>query len=427
MIFDKFLDAGLIPIGGDDDKLQKLLGASKELEEILIKDKRKIINYTLVAFDEKITENEIVLEEVETIVKEHWQLVRGQFNGEMPIKIYQGIILQALYSITKDSDVISAIVWSTGNSIYPLLTFSTKIGEIIKIFLEQLGDKVEEYALTEWTIDKQPKTIRLSNLKFDFEKVDIRIDEKQLEEYLIVASGPSGADGVARTDPNTVWPNSGAGWSYAFAPRAAKGITKIVNKSLSQQSTQVNKYLSELEKQSNDYFTKLKNDISSSLKDSIQSSVAVERRSQLLWWKETLYSISQHKSYRDMDVFQATIAMAFDLFELLPSIIPVSVDYILKETFLELKNTKTTITINDFLLEINKKGNKEFVDSYFPKVDNDRNRMNLITYISEIVHNKVNVEDNTLDKIGVLGDKEIAFENLSIWILHNLMAKQLSE
>ena len=106
MIFDKFLDAGLIPIGGDDDKFQKLLKASKELEKVLIEDKQKIINYTLVALDEKITEKETVLEEVEAIVKEEWQLVRGQFNGEMPIRIYQGIILQALYSISEKTGTI---------------------------------------------------------------------------------------------------------------------------------------------------------------------------------------------------------------------------------------------------------------------------------------------------------------------------------
>lgn len=427
MMFDKFLDAGLIPIGGDDDKLQKLLGASKELEQILLKDKTKIINYTLVALDEKITEEEIVLKEVETIVKKQWQLVRGQFDGGMPIRIYQGIILQALYSITEESQVASAIIWLTGKSIYPLLSFSTKMEEIIKTFLEQLGDKVEEYALTEWTIDKEPKTIRIPNYKLNVEKINVQIDEDVLKKHLIAASGPHGQDAVAIPGANQHWPNSASPWSYQFAPRAAKGITKVVNESLSQQNTQVNKYLSELEKQSNDYFTKLKKDISSSLKDTIQSSVAVERRSQLLWWKETLYSRSQRKSYRDMGIFQATIAMAFDLFELLPSICPVSVDYILKETFFELKSAETTTKINDFLLEMNKEENIEFVDSYFPKIENDPNRMNLITYMSEIVHNKVRIEDNTIAKIGILGDKEIAYEKLSIWILHNLMAKQLSE
>lgn len=427
MIFDKFLDAGLIPIGGDDDKFQKLLKASKELEKVLIEDKKKIINYTLVALDEKISENEIVLEEVETIVKIEWQLVRGQFNGEMPIRIYQGIILQALYSISEKSEEISAIVWLTANSIYPLLTFSTKMEGIIKTFLEKLGDKVEEYALTEWTIDKEPKTIRIPNYKMNVEEIDIRIDENELKEYLIAASGPKGEDGVARENPNPHWPNAANPWSFQFAPKAAKGISKIVNKSLAQQSAQVNKYLSELDKQSNEYFTKLKKDISTSLKDTIQSSVAVERRSQLLWWKETLYSISQRKSYREMNAYQATIAMAFDLYELLPPICPVSVDYILKETFLELKNSETTTTIKDFLIEISKDDNEKLLKQYFPQVEKDMNRVDLVSYISEIAHKQIKIETGAIDRIGVLGETKIKFEDLSIWILHSLLANQLAE
>jgi len=427
MIFDKFLDAGLIPIGGDDDKFQKLIKASKELEKVLNEDKKKIINYTLVALDEKITEKETVLNEVEIIVKEEWQLVRGQFNGEMPIKIYQGIILQALYSMTEKSNDVAAIVWLTANSVYPLLTFSVKIGDIIKVFLEKLGDKVEEYALAQWTIDKEPKTIRISNFKFEFEKVKISVDTKQLEEYLIAASGPHGEDGVGRENPNPHWSSTGGSWSYEFAPRAAKGITKIVNDSLSQQSTQINTKLLELEKQSNEYFAKLKKDISISLKDTIQSSVAVERRSQLLWWKETLYSISQRKSYREMNVFQATIAMAFDLFKLLPSICPVSVDYILKETFLELNNDETTTTIKDFLLEINKKGNEDFLNYYYPEVKKDSNRVDLVSYMSEIVDKQISIETDMNDRIGVLGETEMKFEDIAIWILHSLLANKLTE
>ena len=393
MIFDKFLDAGLIPIGGDDEKFQKLLKASKELEKVLIEDKKKIINYTLVALDEKIPENETVLEEVEAIVKEEWQLVRGQFNGEMPIRIYQGIILQALYSISEKSDDVAAIIWLTGNSVFPLMTFSKKMGDIIQPFLEKLGDRNEQFALNEWTIDKDPKSIRLSNFKFDFKKVDIRIDENELKEFLIAAAGPSGADGVARQDSNPYWTNNNANWSYQFAPRAARGIAKSINKTLETHNSQVNNYLTELEKQSNEYFTKLKKDISTSLKDAIHSSVAVERRSQLLWWKETLYSISQRKSYRELNVFQAAVAMAFDLFELLPTICPASVDYILKETFLELKNKETTTTIKDFLIEIGNKENEDFITPYLAQIGKGSNRVSLVNYMSELAHNQVNIEN----------------------------------
>lgn len=428
MIFNKFLDAGLIPIGGDDDKYKKLLDASEELEDILKKDKKKIINYTLVALDEKISENETILLEVEDIVKKHWQLVRGQFNGEIPIRIYQGIILQTLYSIAKDNDIISTIVWLTGNSIYPLLVFSTKMKEIIKSFLEELGDRVEEFALSKWTIDKNPKVIRLSNLKFEVNELQLsKIEQQNLYEYLNAACGPNNKQNQPIPDANKFWPNNNHNWSHEFSDRASKGISNIVNKVLREQNNIVEKTTKTIEKQTNDYISKLKKDISDSLKDAIQSSVAVERRSQLLWWKETLYSTSQRKSYRDMNVFQSVIAMAFDLFELLPPICPVSVDYILNETFLELDYNAKSVTLKEFLDEVDKPDNEEFLNKYFPKIEKDVNRVSLVDFISEIIYSKVNIAESTIHKIGVSSEKKIKYEDVSIWILHCLLAKQLTE
>ena len=43
------------------------------------------------------------------------------------------------------------------------------------------------------------------------------------------------------------------------------------------------------------------------------ATAGLQRRTNLLWWKEALYSPSAHESYLAMPVFQASALMALDL------------------------------------------------------------------------------------------------------------------
>src|SRR3546814_6432355 len=55
-----------------------------------------------------------------------------------------------------------------------------------------------------------------------------------------------------------------------------------------------------IEKPINKFFTDFKKSLDQVLKTSFYSIQAVERRSKLLWWKETLYSSSLKDSYRSV-------------------------------------------------------------------------------------------------------------------------------
>ena len=91
--------------------------------------------------------------------------------------------------------------------------------------------------------------------------------------------------------------------------------------------------------------------ISGHLADTIQTvSVAtagLQRRTNLLWWKEALFSPSVCRSYRDLPVFSAAALMAFDLHQQIPGSSPISVAAFLRETVTTLPgldgNQKVTI------------------------------------------------------------------------------------
>ena len=62
----------------------------------------------------------------------------------------------------------------------------------------------------------------------------------------------------------------------------------------------------------------------------------LQRRTNLLWWKEALFSPSGRMSYRDMMSFEAAALMAFDLHRQIPTFSPASVAAFLRETVMAL-------------------------------------------------------------------------------------------
>jgi hypothetical protein len=423
MIFDDFLLAGLIPIGGDDHVYDKLIKASKNLEEILKKDKAKVINYTLVALDSNVTENEPVLAEVEDVVTQEWKLIRFQFTN-MPIAIYRGIILQALDNLGTNDPLFAAIIWHSGCDIFTLYRKKTKESEILSMFLYKMGDLAEEAAIKEWSIDGEPKGIRLPAFQLDIKVSNVEVDLNELTEYFIAASGPSGLDRVARADPNPYWTNSYADWSFQFAPRAAKGVANSVNKALVSNNQNMENFVEAFKKNANDYFSKLKTDVSTTIKETVRNSIAVERRSQLLWWKETLYSRTLKKSYRELDDLGNAISMAFDLKELLPTISPVSVMYVLKETFHLVSGKKKKVKVSEIITQLRQKEKKYLIDNYFIRKDIN-GRSDLVSYMNDVLNNGIDIEDQILYKLGIKSDTEIEYDFFSTWILNSLIAQSL--
>jgi len=308
MIFDDFIKTHLIELGGNDDIYNKLIKSAEDLMKALKDQKKKIINYTLVTLSNNINETEPVLIEVEKAVTENWKMLRSQFPM-MPINLYKGIILQSLEHLVNEHTDIATIIWLTGKNLFPHIKLKKKEKKLLSDFLYKMGNIAEKDALTEWNIDSL-LNIKSTDYESKLSKLNLKIDIKELTQYLIKASGPHGNDGKIIENANQHWPNNGDRWSYEFAPLAADGIAVVINKALKTQNDILNNYLSLFAK-----FSTLD---------------TVERRSQIIWWKETLYSKRLKKSYRELSsIFETSIAMAFDLYDILPNRKPASIDCIL--------------------------------------------------------------------------------------------------
>ena len=67
-----------------------------------------------------------------------------------------------------------------------------------------------------------------------------------------------------------------------------------------------------------------------------EASAGLQRRTNLLWWKEALFSTSAGVSYREMSTSDAAVLMAFDMYRHIPTFSPSSVAAFLRETVIAL-------------------------------------------------------------------------------------------
>ena len=66
------------------------------------------------------------------------------------------------------------------------------------------------------------------------------------------------------------------------------------------------------------------------------ASAGLQRRTNLLWWKEALFSPSARISYRELSPTDAAVLMAFDMHQQIPTFSPASVAAFLRETVVSL-------------------------------------------------------------------------------------------
>lgn len=406
------LKAGLIDIGDKDERLEDVEKAISDLQNKLKEDFSLLPGYTLVALDPNILDTEPVLAEAETVLTTHWKALRSRFP-EVPVPVLRSVILHALYNIGITDPVIARIIYLTGSNFYPY----SKLGrekDIAEQILSELGDKAEENAIEEWSLaqgipDLKLSTLKISGLKFDTSEVDT----KQLETGLKKAATASGSNPYH--DPT--------GWGNHLATHGASIIGSTIETAIQGLAGSFSPTI--IETPINKFFGEFKKALDQTLKSSFQSIRAVERRSKLLWWKETLYSISIKNSYRTLSEIVQPIMMAYDLYMQLPDVVPTSVDYLLKDTLLLVNsNADQKVEFSELLNQINTTENKSLLKAYFADIEKPVGRICFKDFITLMIHDKVTVSE-LQQYTGIADTEQIALTDVAVIILHDLMAQHL--
>ena len=382
----------------DEDNYKRLENASVKIKDLLLKSQEKIIKYSLTAFDPNIEPDDVILEEVDKIISEEWKTFVNKQKDLRKTEI-RAVVLEALELSIKENEKIATIIYLAINQVINFYN----LGQQEKILKEFF------YKIREIYVKNSGNFLILKNLIFKLDEnlsENFEIDEKKLNNATYLGLYNNG------TPPH----NNMQLW----ATNASNSIANAISLGISENNEEILKYLNNI----------IVKELTKQLHNFISSTNSLYyHREQLLWWKESLYSLTLDKSYRDIDKYLLPIIMSYDVSQMINVITPVQVDYFLKETLniLIQKEESNTIKIGDFINNIQKKENISCLKSFLEDKDIDNGRILLIDFIEGLIYKSITKEQFS-EKVGVSLDKEIKITDLLIWIFHNLqLIKNIGE
>ncbi|MCP4696121.1 MAG: hypothetical protein GY862_04635 [Gammaproteobacteria bacterium] len=426
-MLQRFLDEGMLDIGGNDERFKSLQKAADELSENLLKIQPKVISYTLVALEPKISSDEPVLAEVEEAVKQHWKTLRNT-HKVTPIQIFRAVIFEALRIASEKDTTTASIVWLTGGSFFSHAELGEAERKLHTEFISATGEIAEGKAVEEWTVAAQEPHLPQWpdwNIKGSDAQLP-EVDEKKLTEELAAAAGPTKpGNQPTGPDPNHHWPNTNQQWGWKFAPRAAKGIAGVVNRSFTDLMTHLREDNNLSGISLKEYASAISATIKKTMEQTAHGIEVRERREALLWWKQTLYSPSLRRGYRSLNACQSAWVMAHDLHEQTMPFSPQSVEYLLREAVRETIEPQdaTSIALFGFCKELAKEAHDLLKLS--GSQEDTPGRMPLLHFIRCILADTLK-QEQLHERTGVSGDTKITFAELAVWLFRDLQAERLA-
>jgi len=320
----RFLEIGAIDLKGDDSKLEKLRLTAKDLSAALEKAPAKTPSFTMVAADPSIAATDPTVEEAMTALRKQWETVANAFSGR-PVAILRAILLDAIVKASRADPAIAVAFVNTARNALAHAETSDEI-EIWRDAVSEIETNVDARAESEWAT---PETITVEALQFSplatplVERETVQMDREALKAKIHSAAGPWGP-----LSPNQYQPHSQPQqWTQELANKLSVAIAEEVDAVVEgtvPAPVDFSGPLSSLAKAVTLHVEK-------ALASFSGATAGLQRRTNLLWWKEALYSPSAHASYLDLPVFEASALMALDLHEQVPTYSPASVSAFLKE------------------------------------------------------------------------------------------------
>jgi len=324
-----FLSAGLIDVGGDDAKLKKLQETASDLASALKQTPSKTSSFALIAFDPASPEDDPVIAEVCNALKVRWPTYINTFSGT-PMLVLRALLLDALVQAANDEKVGVAFVASARN----VLPF-VEAGNEQKIWAEavlEIESRVDARAEAEWAT---PDSINAPDLKYtapptvELPSQTLTINTESLTAALSAAAAPSGTG----PNKNRYWAHGDPqNWANDFGRLATQAIAQAINAASEDAQGAPVDLAEPLKALSRAVVTHA----GDTLKLVSAATAGLQRRTNLIWWKETLYSPSARVSYRALPASTVGALMALDLHQQVPTFSPVSVSAFLSETVLSL-------------------------------------------------------------------------------------------
>jgi urease accessory protein UreF len=314
----RFLGSGLVDVGGDDAKLGKLQATSTAIALVLKKAPSKVPNYSLVAFDSNAPSADPVVVEVLNALKGLWPTYVNTF-ASTPITVIRAIILDALVEAAREDERVAVAFSASARNILPFMETGNELSIWVDV-VNEVEATVDSRAEQEWAT---PSTIQVGSLQIDavqpikIANSSITVNRDSLKQKLTTAAQGNGT-----------YPQNNPGlWAQNFGNSFADVVAEVLDEISAKAKVAPVDLTAPLQH--------VTTSVSSYMAQSMQAfgaaTFGLQRRTNLIWWKQALFSPSKQKSYRTFPVTIASALMALDLYQQIPMFSPASVSAFLEE------------------------------------------------------------------------------------------------
>lgn len=329
-ILQDFLNLRLVDIGAEDARLEKLTLACDELANGYAHNPSSALPPLLAAWNPTASEDPSLLA-IGQVVQAHWPTYRGAFQGE-PLTLYRAIILQAVFDAMSRQGTLAVAVHLIGENVMPHLKVGREQTPLSNL-LSSAKVLADARIAALWTQRAEPSQVtRFEAPTFPTVK---KIEAAAWHTNVTAATGPHGRNGTALPAANPHWTNQPSHWSWEFADRMAPILADVHDKAAAlaiRASAQAFKAYGDL----------IAKKLNESLAAADSVATQLNRASQLLWWRQALYSEVAAKPYRKLAPTQTAFYMAVDLAALLPEAYPAAVESLLYEAVRAIAGTATS-------------------------------------------------------------------------------------
>ena len=413
------------------ENIDSLKKAVKEVKKYLTRRRVKpdIIPYTLVALDPKIKDSDPVVQQVETITIKKWPAFKNSVTAtkDKSTTYVRAVILESLSQLSKDDAATVALVWLTARDVIGHYQLDSE-ESVISGFLQELADGTEKNGRAAWGISHKLQTNEFKGAEISISGVKAaQLDQEVLTKRLLDANVHSAHSEQAGGGTNPHGFNNHNNWQYFefMSVNAAQGITEVVNSALAKQNQSLSSISTSIQKSLDAYFAQRQpffEDLSSSFANSITAN---NKRSELLWWKQSLYSRSLNASYRSLNPLNAAVCMSLDLAEEVDTIYPESVDYLLRETLKDVhgEQAEEERLLTDWLNDSGRlHGNiQSALNEHAARGDE---RKPLLNAWANVVQSGETTD--FLTETGIDKKAKLTASDLAVWLFHGLQAQKLA-
>lgn len=315
VVLQAFMQVSLIDLEGEDTRLDKLQAASAALANEFADRPISMAIPALVAILRDDDKNPAeAFDDTARAIGGHWSTYQSVFRDGKANALYRGVALQALVAAIESQPSLGTAIALLMRNFAPAVELG-KYASPVKLLVDA--------AEAAYAKEREALAVPAQGVSMPLPRTAkaTKVDRPKLLMRIEAAVGPHNRAGSAGDNPNPHWSNAGNPWSHDFSDRLMPIFADHIDTAIAEAAK---------------FDEQNQRGVANSIAALGTVGPAIQRSMRLLWWRQSLYSESADKSYRELGEAEAVIRAVADLSGYLPDAYEPAVDSFLSEAILAL-------------------------------------------------------------------------------------------